>query len=73
MSNIDYSKARGIGGVYSARLIYQMKSNNILAVISGTGSHKTFIFEVTKNCKRPFQRDKSQIGSDGILCPVYIR
>ena len=73
MSNLDYSETRKIGGVYNVRLVSQMESNKVSAVVSGTGSHKTFIYDVTKHFELPFQRDNSEIGSDGVLCLVYIR
>ena len=73
MSNLDYSKTRRIGGVYNVRFVSQMESNKVSVVVSGTGTHETFIYDVTKHCELPFQRDSSEIGSADYLCSVNIR
>ena len=64
--NLDYKDIGCIGYVYTARLVSQMNSNKVSAVISGNGSHNTFIYDVTEHCQLPFERDKSEKGSSGV-------
>ena len=64
MRNFDFGKIGDIGDVFTARLVSQMNSDKVSAVISGLNSHNTFIFDVTEHCKLPFERDRSEIGSD---------
>ena len=67
MSNLNYKTIGGISAVYTARLVSQRNSNEVLAVLSGNGSHNTFIFDVTENCELPFERDRSERGNYGVL------
>ena len=62
MGNFDGKHNEIIGLVYTARLVSKMDSNKVSAVVSGTGSHMTFIFDVTEHCELPFQRNQSQSG-----------
>ena len=64
MHNLGCEQIGNIGNVYTARLVSQMNSDKVSAVLSGNNSHNTFIVDVTKHCELPFERERSELGRD---------